>query len=978
MKLVCSRPRQLSIVLTLALCAFALATIPGSAARPVLFEREAPPLPKDVGREAAIEVVVHAQDTAAAIPAARVSGIAMVEGRAYLADSATTDPRGHAHLAGFPVGEAWVLVDAVGWARGSSQCVLTRGTRNLQFDLAPEHHLDLMVRDDRGQPLKGAELEIQGGEPLPLGARTDDEGKVIVRRLGNAPWIVTARAAGYETVAQHGVRDGEPLSLVLRKLGAITVTVLGPDERPAPANVEIAGSAVWPARNAAADAKGHVRIGALPQGSYAIRATLGDLVSPIELGVTLDRGEDKSVTLRLGSGRFISVRVVDSDATDALPVSGAKVSLAEAGLSPFPLEGMTDKDGRTRLGPIAPGSASLSARAEGFVPHTSLVTPEPGGAVVVVLVRAGVLSGRVVDARGYPIDGASIEIVGTDPMGAPIDDDPRRTQFRDAQFDAALSGPRPLVPSGELGVVPGPVPPIPHGFDLGSPAAGSPSLQEPWVTRSDGTFRASPASPGRVRAMVRHPQYVEAMSDAVTLSPGKEAHVDVVLHAGGTLEGRVLDAAGLPASGARVAIAAFHGSLERTTMTGTDGTFAFASLPDTVSVTAFAEGGSSDLSAHVVASIPEGGRQTLTLQLPAARPPLVVHVKDDRGYPLDAVQISVGSLDPALPLRATSFTDARGEARVANARGLPLRLEARAPGHASKVIKVDVGAEALDIVLDLAESMSGEVWSARGGEPIVDADVAVTTEAGLVHAHTDAHGVFAVSNLAVGNTRVHVRASGYAPFEEGLAITSTSSHAAILPRIELEEEGIVTGTVLDSRGDPVPGARVAKDRVPTYLAVGPVPAGIAVTDAHGRFHLGELAAGALSLEAYTPELGRARVDGVQVSSGKSTDGVTLRLRKGGDEPTQEPGSSGGVAVTLGETTGDPLEVVLVAVTDASEAERAGLAAGDILLEIDGSTVRTVAEARAKLSGPLRDDVVVKFRRGEIIDSLRVAREPVRK
>jgi hypothetical protein len=38
----------------------------------------------------------------------------------------------------------------------------------------------------------------------------------------------------------------------------------------------------------------------------------------------------------------------------------------------------------------------------------------------------------------------------------------------------------------------------------------------------------------------------------------------------------------------------------------------------------------------------------------------------------------------------------------------------------------------------------------------------------------------------------------------------------------------------------------------------------------------------------------------------------------------------------------------------------------------------MAEARVKLSGPLGDDVVVKFRRGETIDSLRVAREPVRK
>jgi hypothetical protein len=141
------------------------------------------------------------------------------------------------------------------------------------------------------------------------------------------------------------------------------------------------------------------------------------------------------------------------------------------------------------------------------------------------------------------VDGATVEIVGTDPAGAPIFDDPRRAGFQAAHFEAMLAGPAPLVPVGELGVMPGPVPAIPHGaLGLASTAAGASGagsalfpgrsargvaepLYEPWVTRSDGTFRATPASPGRVRAVVRHPQYVEAQSDLVTLAPGGEVHV---------------------------------------------------------------------------------------------------------------------------------------------------------------------------------------------------------------------------------------------------------------------------------------------------------------------------------------------------------------------------------------------------------------------------------------------------------------------
>jgi hypothetical protein len=972
-----SRLRLLIVALVLGLCSMALGTIPGSAIRPVVFERELPALPVDSRGDSEIAVTVVAGKTAAAVPGARVSGIAIVRGSAYLAASSTSDAEGRTTLSRLPQGEMWVLAEAPGLARASSHCVLGPGSRAITLELVPEQRLDVAVGDDQGKPIAGAEIEVQGADPLPVGARTGATGAAAVGRLTEGPWIVTARAGGYETVTRRSVRGGELLAITLRKLGAIRVVVLGDGDTPAAATVMLAGSEVWPPRSTETDRDGHVRLGALSAGSYALRATAGDRVSPIELGVTLDRGEEKEVVLRLRPGRFVPVRVMDGDASDASPIAAAQVSLAEAGLSPFPFEGTTDKAGRVSLGPIAPGPATVSARAEGYVPRALTAVPEDGGPVTLVLVRAGTLTGRVVDARGFPVDGANIEIVGTDPGGSPIDDDPRRSELREAHFDAALASPRPLIPSGELGVVPGPVPPIPHGFYL-APPAGAPkgSLAEPWVTRNDGTFRASPVTPGRIRAIVRHPQFVEALSDAVSLAPGGEAFVEVVLRAGGTLEGRVVDARGQPVSRARVSVAAVRGSLERTTLTATDGTFAFASLPGAVTVTASPSEEPSDLSARASVNVPEGGKQSVTLTLPEARPSLAVRVKDDRGYPLDTVQLTASSLDPALPLRTTSFTDARGEARIANAAGLALRLEARAPGHAPKIVRVAVGAETLELVLDSAQSVSGEVRSTRG-DPIADADVAVTTDVGTSHARTDRAGAFAVAELPAGSARLVVRAVGFAPSEQEIAIAS-SSNSVRLPRIELAEEGVAEGVVLDARGDPVPGARVAKDRVPTYLAVGPTPRGIAVADARGRFRLGELPAGALGLEAYAPDMGRASVEGVRISAGRTTSGVEIRLQKDAEGHSQEPASVGGVAVTLGETSGDPREVVLVDVAQGSEAERAGLAAGDVVVQIDGVAVHAMGEARARLAGAMGDDVVVQFRRGEETDSVRVAREPVRK
>jgi membrane-associated protease RseP (regulator of RpoE activity) len=222
-----------------------------------------------------------------------------------------------------------------------------------------------------------------------------------------------------------------------------------------------------------------------------------------------------------------------------------------------------------------------------------------------------------------------------------------------------------------------------------------------------------------------------------------------------------------------------------------------------------------------------------------------------------------------------------------------------------------------------------------------------------------------------------VHAPGFAPTVREVAIEATTGQrAAELPRVELAAEAVVEGVVVDGRGDPVQGARIARERVPTYLAVGAAPAGVAVTDARGRFRLGELVDGTAALEAFAPDVGRGRAEGVRVTAGRTTDGVRIALRASPDERTAEPASSGGVAVTLGLTNAD--EVVLVSVADASAAERAGLVPGDVIVEVDGTKVVTIAAARARLSGPLADDVVVKLRRGERALALRVPREPVRR
>jgi hypothetical protein len=136
------------------------------------------------------------------------------------------------------------------------------------------------------------------------------------------------------------------------------------------------------------------------------------------------------------------------------------------------------------------------------------------------------------------------------------------------------------------------------------------------VTRRDGTFRATPVTPGRVRALVRHPQYVEALSEIVQVDSEKEASVTVVLSRGGSLEGKVVDVRGRAVAGAQVTALATRGSLERTTRSGTDGSFAFASVPDALTILVSRDEDVSQVVARVEVAVPEGGRKTVEITIP--------------------------------------------------------------------------------------------------------------------------------------------------------------------------------------------------------------------------------------------------------------------------------------------------------------------------------------------------------------------------
>ncbi|MFZ5895993.1 MAG: carboxypeptidase regulatory-like domain-containing protein [Myxococcota bacterium] len=880
-----------------------------------------------------------------------------------------------------PHGALWFLSEAEGKARASTHIVLD-AERALRIELVAAVVLSVNVQDELGAALPKATVLVTASDPLPYGMLTDASGKARFDWLPPAPFNVRVAAPGYESVERRGVRAD--LSVSLRRLSAIDVRVVDASGAPAGnAAVLIAGSSLWPARRAECNADGVAKIRGLSAGSYDLRALRGGDVSAPVLGFELARGAQETLTLRLEPGRTVTALVTDGSGESAPVVPNADVVLVEGGLGAFPLRGRTGSDGRVSLGPISKAPATLGASAPDFVPGQLVAVPDVlEGPVRVPLLRGGTLRGDVVDAHDRPIAGATVEVVGTDRSGLPIAQSPESANFRAAHFEWSLRGPPGLIAVGELGVMPGPVPPIPPPGAGSSalPAADALAAQNvlaPWVTSANGEFVARPIMPGQVRALVRHPEFVEGASQLVSLSSGGEAHVKVVLLRGGSLEGRVVDERGFPVPNVEVQVVADRGTFERSTITASDGAFAFAAVPENVVVSVARPEDRARVAVKKRVRVAEGGRERIELVVPPPREPVQIRVVDDRETPIELAEIHATSLDPSITLRATVFTNEAGHAELSDALDVPLRLVVEAPRFARLEKSFEHAPKQIQLTLDPGVLVSGRVTAVRGRRAVQGAVVTLRVGARRTSSMTDADGNYRFTNVAVGQAEISVSHPDFASGHASASIERTTrvDRPFELPTIDLSEAGEVAGEVIDERGRPVEGARVAVGLSPAFLPTGALPEGVALTDSRGAFTLRGIGEGSVKLSAHAPGIGRGSVSGVNVRPGRTTSGVSIRLSERADADTLGAAS---LAVTLVERgAGDAVEISIAHVASGSEAERAGLAVGDVIKSIDGERPRSLADARTRLSGREGSDTVLELARSGAALKLRVPREAVR-
>jgi hypothetical protein len=310
------------------------------------------------------------------------------------------------------------------------------------------------------------------------------------------------------------------------------------------------------------------------------------------------------------------------------------------------------------------------------------------------------------------------------------------------------------------------------------------------------------------------------------------------------------------------------------------------------------------------------------------------------------------------------------------------RVTARAEGHApDSRRRVAPGAD--DVVLELAAGgrLRGCVRAAGTGEAVAPFTVLVFARRSALRLSPqrsvsviDPGGCYALDDLSPGPAAVVISAPGYAPSRE-LAVEIPVPPAEATADAALEPGGRLAGVVRDAAtGAPIAGARLSVEGALSSAASTFPVLSEATTGADGAFVLGSLPR---RVSVWAAAAGHhARIlGGVDVPPGETAGPVVVALRPiaPGEEPRTE---LAGIGVVLAPR--DDALVVAQVVPQGGGAE-AGLAPGDLILEVDGRAVTDLGFSGAidAIRGPEGTLVVLRIRRGERTFDARAPRRLVR-
>jgi Carboxypeptidase regulatory-like domain len=626
--------------------------------------------------------------------------------------------------------------------------------------------------------------------------------------------------------------------IVVARQVAIEGTVTDGGKPVANAPVGLRGDAIGGTIEIHTDATGGFRFASLPEGRYQLFAWQAALAARTVRVARLGAGPFGPVELRLEAASIVVGRVIDREEGTGL---AAAIELRPSGDDQAPRYVRSGDDGVFRIEGVPNGRWIADAFVPGYLSPGGIELEAGRGIPEIALGRGGTISGRVLDGEGHPIAGATVRSLtaGQNPteVSAEVDRDKlRRFSGRTAapvpvSAPGALAADPEFVARGELGVMVGPIPPIPppgaHVAQTavtvdpslaGEPPAlpGDPTRASIWTTGADGAYRIRGFGKAKVTVLAAATGFAEARSKPVAIEPGQVvAGVDLVLTAGTLIAGKVTDQHGTPVIGAQITATPISAG------------------------SAGSAGGA-------------GGAGS------AGSP-------DATGAPLDV------------------FTDEAGEYKLGPVTGT-VELHATAYGHGEVRRTIELvpvrgatpGEQREDLLLVVADASVAGILEDATGAPVGGAhlDVVGGVSDGR-HAIVAADGTFTIDLLPAGRLRLHIEHPAYPPDDvEVIAAADNQARA----RLRLALGGGVEGALLDaSSGAPIPSVTLAASGPANALAE-------ASTDTAGRWKLGPLKPGrwkiAIKQPGYLAQVRELDVPVAHTPGGTSVRDIRLELARG--------------------------------------------------------------------------------------------------
>lgn len=405
-------------------------------------------------------------------------------------------------------------------------------------------------------------------------------------------------------------------------------------------------------------------------------------------------------------------------------------------------------------------------------------------------------------------------------------------------------------------------------------------------TGADGTATLSPVHPGWVSAHAVAEGYAPNSAFTSVGSANSTGHVDIVLHTGIPVTGRVIDEKGAPIAKARVTTAGIWnlGSAVEPVTTDDQGKFALVLAAGTHTLAAVDSEHAPSRSKAVVVSTKAVDGVEIVMKVGGR---LAGRVVDAKHQPVAYATVrTAGSGDKAwqTPRRQTT-TGKDGTFELRGLTRAKLDVRAESAVSASKINSFDLAPVpdklGVELVLDVTGTIAGTVVDDKGA-PVPEVTVSSTPDvwggadaeglalAGFATATTDGAGAFTIHGLPDGPYKL--QAARHANEGRGGASRSGGTSAKTGDanvKLVLASPGSIKGTIAKADGTPPTFATVRIGYRPGTPA-----------SAAGAFELDDLEPGAYDVTLHGPEFSDIVKHDVKVEAGKPTDLGTIAVARG--------------------------------------------------------------------------------------------------